>query len=252
MIRRTGRPPLHIGAGGLPGPLTSDPAGRGRALGFDELLAFLGIAGTGLLRAAAGTLQVLTNLLFDPVTTKLTILRGPGSTSDSLSIVPDGAVAGQGTVTARANVNDQQIGLGMEDQVATDDLPAYLWKFKDVGLGYASMALEVLTGETAGDPLAITNGMGLEIGPIANGTGDAPLPNASQTYQYGGLGTGAQPGMAHRIMRNDSGAGAASCLCLQDRDGNDYFFWIEAGVMRFGTARPTEDDSVNHTSGAPV
>jgi hypothetical protein len=71
-------------------------------------------------------------------------------------------------------------------------------------------------------------------------------------YQEGGLGTGAIAGLVWQIKRNSSGNGAAGALNPQDRNGNDYYIWVDAtGTARIGTAPPTENNTtVSDTSGS--
>src|SRR5690606_23285355 len=66
-------------------------------------------------------------------------------------------------------------------------------------------------------------------------------------------GTGARPGQGLNIGRNQDGNGAAATLRLTERNGTARTFWVENGLLRVHTGRPTEDNStVSHTSGSVV
>lgn len=107
---------------------------------------------------------------------------------------------------------------------------------------------EVAYGLTAGVPDPFTAAVGVHIVTPTDTSGD-PI-NALEVYQYGGLGTGAKPGLLVIANRNDSGAGAASTLGGEQRSGTRWYIWQDAtGAMRYGPARPTEDNSVSDTSG---
>ena len=65
-------------------------------------------------------------------------------------------------------------------------------------------------------------------------------------------GAGAVRGRELTLGRNTSGNGAASALTLAQRDGVTAVLWLHGGKLRLGSAAPTEDDSVAHTSGVVV
>lgn len=72
-------------------------------------------------------------------------------------------------------------------------------------------------------------------------------------YNGGVGGTGAVQGLGMWAQRNPEGDGAASHVRLEDRNGVEYAFWVDAnGVMRVGSDAPTEDDSISDLSGAPL
>lgn len=214
------------------------PAGPDTAVQFKDGAAFGGQA----------------EFVYNKLTSLLRIIRKSfGGGTDVLALNPDGTAAGEATISldpgaaGAADSGYQQIGLGLENYVATDGLPAYLWKnLTDIFQGFG---MEGLVGEVVGDPLAYNLGVGFSF-EITNSDG---VPWVFRVYEYGtGLGAD-QPGLAVWIERNTSGAGAAGSLLLEDRDGNKYAIWVDAtGTPRIGPARPTADDSVSDTSGTPL
>lgn len=65
-------------------------------------------------------------------------------------------------------------------------------------------------------------------------------------------GTGAVPGGLLGAGRNASGSGAAGVIHFTERDGTLRYLWVDGGVLRMHTSRPTENDSVSHTAGTPI
>ncbi len=127
--------------------------------------------------------------------------------------------------------------------IARNVNPGYFWGHGGGNGGEGNIGFEMNTGETPGDPMTYATGRGVSM----RGTG------LMEVYQYGGLGTGAVPGMQLELYRNDSGNGAASVFIFTEKNGTKRHVWFEAGVMRHHTASPTEDNTtVSHTAGSPV
>lgn len=181
---------------------------------------------------------------------QITRVAGAGGDGKDMLVVKENGTASPGTpighVTIEAGSGTyQQVGLGMRDYAATDELPAYLAK-QNTAAGFQGAYLEVLPDETVGSALDYSEGVGISIE-----HGGSTDPNVFEVYEYGGLGTGAVAGMAAKVKRNSSGSGAAGTLGLEDRDGDPQFLWFHEGQWYYGDARPTEDDSVDHV-GTPL
>lgn len=186
--------------------------------------------------------------LFDNTLAKVELER-PGAVADDIDalVVRSGSGANPKGVVSVSAVNDeyQQIGLGMEDYIATDPLPGYVWKD---GAATPGIGLELLTDETVDDPIGYTKSVGVGIETVS----DDGTTNNLNAYQVGGLGTGAVSGMKIRAERNDSGSGAASAFGFQERDGTKQWLWAHDDKLRLHTSPPTEDDSVSHTAGTEI
>lgn len=180
---------------------------------------------------------------WDDVLGHLELTRIGGS--DVLSLLPEGFAPGEGQISfdpgppgPATGSGYQQMGMGMDDYVATDDLPGYFWK-SILGLPSDGGGFEMLPGETLGNPLIYAQGIGFGIF----------LDSGFYAYVYG-MGTGAVPGSMIAARESGDGAGAAGTLGLYDRVAVPAYFWVDAnGVFRMGPDRPLEDDSVNDTSG---
>lgn len=220
-------------------------------LGLVNAIAGVGHAaspGTSVQFNTGGNLDGTLDFTFDLAIGKLRVTSalGGGGVTGAFVVNEEGTGIGEGIITLYGVQNYQQLGFGIEDFVATDQLPAYLFK---VATANKAAGVEVLTDEVVGDPLAYGKGVGFAVYVAPSAAGD----NIFQVYQYGGLGVGAKAGMSIQVQRNDSGSGAASTLNLQQRSGTDYFLWFDAlKRLRKGTGRPTEDNSVSDTSGTPV
>lgn len=140
-----------------------------------------------------------------------------------------------------------EISIGRE-LVATADTarvanPGYFWGYSAGSGGVGNIGFEINPGETPDSAMAYADGRGISM------RGDG----LAEVYQYGGLGTGAIPGVRLEISNNDSGNGAAGCLVLFDKAGTKYYLWVESGNLRIHTAAPTEDNTtVAHTAGTVV
>lgn len=140
--------------------------------------------------------------------------------------------------------NYEDITLGYKLNAAGDYIPngtgaSYLWRASDVS------GLEINDGLTPGVAAPFASGVGIAVtGPLSS-----PDPSLIQGYDYG-LSVGANPGTAVIGQRNDAGSGAASTVGGEQRGGTRWYVWQDAtGAMRYGPARPTEDDSISDTSG---
>jgi hypothetical protein len=106
--------------------------------------------------------------------------------------------------------------------------------------------IELDYGLTPGSPVPFTTGVVVQL----TGPNEIFDPAAIAAVQFGGLGTGAKPGMSLVAYRNDDGSGAASTLGLEELSGTRQYIWFDAtGAPRYGPARPTENGSVSDTSG---
>jgi hypothetical protein len=109
--------------------------------------------------------------------------------------------------------------------------------------------IDTWSGLTPGVAVPFTSGRGVYIGGPAHGS----FPWSVQAGQYGGLGTGAIPGMTIGAFRNTSGNGAASTAFFQERDGTIWYVWFDTtGTLRKHSARPTENNSVSDTAGTAI
>ncbi len=204
------------------------PAGSDKQVQFND---------SGALGAHAGltfdkTKRQLSVDLYDSSAIRLT---NNGTTPSIMAFTPQG-----GNEYA-------EMAIGRETIAAVDTArsanPSYFWGHSGFLAGVGGVGMEVNTAETPAAAMTYAKGVGLDV------TGDG----RGFFYQYGGLGTGAVPGLRLRIERNDSGNGAAGCLSLQDKAGTEYFLWVEGGKLRIHTAPPTEDNTtVSHTAGTVV
>lgn len=65
--------------------------------------------------------------------------------------------------------------------------------------------------------------------------------------------TGAESGATIVLYNNSGGSGAPGCIGMKSKNGTTYYLWFtDAGVLRFGTARPEEDGAPSESSGSPV
>lgn len=201
--------------------VSSTPGGADTDVQFNDAGSFGGDAALTFTKTT-GQVQVSKD-----VVNSLIVAKSP----DTVVSVNPGQNPDYEDVTLGAVIN------GSGDYIPTDTEAALVYR------STTTVGIELEYQLTPGSPIAFSVGQGLAI------------QGASQqfrAYQYGGLGTGAVPGMAVGADRNDSGSGAASALALQQRDGTDWYVWMDAsGVPRYGSARPTEDDSVSDTSGTP-
>jgi hypothetical protein len=168
-------------------------------------------------------------------------------TADTASsqLVVQNATASTGVVAVNPRLaNYEDITLGSKLNTSGDYIP----NDTDNGIVFrqdGKVGVELEQGLTPGTPISFAAGLGVSV----NGSSDS-VPLAVEAYEYGGLGTGAVPGMSLYADRNSSGAGAASTLGLEELNGTPKYVWFDAtGAPRYGPARPTESGSVSDTSG---
>lgn len=215
------------------------------------------IAATGVVTGPAGSNKDLqyndsgvfggdANLTWDKTTQQLTVtgvsasgagaIRALTQTSGSIGVTP-----------GNAGVNDLTLGAyqdGSGNWIPAGATIVDLYQTANLDGGF-----EIAYGLTPNVPDPFSHAVGVVVRPPTDISGD-PI-NAFEVYQYGGLGTGAVPGLSVIADRNDSGSGAASTLGGEQRGGTRWFIWQDAtGAMRYGDARPTEDNSVSDTSGS--
>lgn len=188
-------------------------------------------------------------LTFDKTLGKVHLITDGGRSGVILENDLGTGTAGHLTLNSVNNqYNEVVLGGYVEDDndyITDDDFFAYFYCNTDFG----AVGVDVPWGETPGGTATFNKGVGYDV--IVPGA--ASHPNSFEVYQYGGLGTGAVPGMNLRVVNNDSGNGAAATLELVDKAGTSYFLWVEDGKLRIHTSRPTEDNTtVSHTAGTVV
>jgi len=185
------------------------------------------------------------NLTWDKTNQRITIT---GSANASAAQV----VQNSSEIALSPSVNQDTIYLGMkqDDTGAIVPIvvnPAYIFRTETP----VQVGMEADPGQSPPTPDPFAQGIGFQIA----GSG-ATEPFSFEAYQYGGLGTGAVPGMAILADRNDSGGGATGVIGGQLKDGRWFVIWADAtGAMRYSIGalldaiRQTEDNSVSDTSG---
>lgn len=223
------------------------------------------IASTGFmpatLTAPGSTTQVLYNDAgvvgassnFKWVQANKTLVVEADTAHSQVIVKNEGTAGDEGYISLNPRTNTySDIVLGGYLDGSTNYIPAgtvlpYIWTDDSSGAKHAG--IEVLHGETAGVASSFAAGIGFAI--------DTPLTTGGKPglnlYEYGGLGTGAVPGLGASIDRNSSGNGAAGYLALYDKGGTPYYLWVESGKLRIHTSPPTEDNTtVAHTAGTVV
>ena len=186
------------------------------------------------------------NLTWDKVTRQQLVI-GSGSASPIVAKTSTGVIG-----LNPVSTNDNEILFGQSVNAAGEYIPATV---NPGGIflatGGTEFGVEIEPGQTPGTPNPFNTGLGVQVGAPT-----AAIPYAVEAYQFGGLGTGAVPGMILFADRNDSGSGAAGMLGGQLKDGRFFVIWMDAtGAMRYNVGatldsiRPTESGSVSDTSG---
>jgi hypothetical protein len=142
-----------------------------------------------------------------------------------------------GQPTANLGGNEQGLSLGTHETGGQEiaEIANIGYFAFDPAIAEAKMGLSI--GETPGSPTTYANFTEWDVTErTAELTGD-PV-------------AGPIPGMAIGAQNNHSGSGAASTIFGEQRGGTRWYIWQDAtGSMRYGPARPTEDNSVSDTSG---
>jgi hypothetical protein len=204
-----------------------------------------------------GVLSGDANLTWDAVNRVLTA-DGPVQLSSPIRAITSGGTGPGEVALTPGDVEFNDILLGGHQDAAGEFIPngdilTDIFQ-QDFTPGSQEAGTELQYGLTPGVATPFTNAVGYKILTPTDTTGD-PIA-AMRAYQYGGLGTGAVPGMALLADRNDSGGGAASTMAGQLKDGRYFVIWADAtGAMRYNIGatlaaiRPTEDGTVSDTSG---
>jgi hypothetical protein len=182
-----------------------------------------------------GVLSGDAHFTFDPTRQQVAAV-GDGQTS---TIVTDLGTAN--VVAIGQDPDGPGIDIGMQVvggvEVAQAGTITYLQKRESGQLG----AFGASTGETPGSPMTYPQWVEWDLDPTLAGV---------QAILFGQDAAGAIPGKSISATANAAGIGAASTLGGQQRGGTDWYVWQDAtGAMRYGPARPTEDNSVSDTSG---